>query len=358
MNCHYVKVKINSPNNVVCCKSSGEPVTQTDIILNGMWRYFMEDWSYIMNNPGFKLFAKQYKGCILGIYYLPNHNPLGTEYDFPTKRCYIINQCYDTYNQAELSLGMVFRYLNKCMGVGVTDIDGNYMIRPINELKFNSQKLSELCSSLDSKQLTDSDILDAIDLSDTSVIFAKDKKKLSLVLKRQNQCYQIMPDDATDSCLTTDYKERASYEFVLCDFIKFFNERNMIKKLRGSYRNIVCYLFNEYIIEWEKPTGYVMHNITPESITPPHVGYDHKDSIIPTYVPNTLTLKLCNEHILYRNIFKLLLANLKVMKSPKYCVYMNNEQIGTLNTIVQAISIIQTDSTPLTSKKKRNTKSL
>lgn len=360
INTHYVKIHIISPDNIICCKANGDRVTQIDIILNGMWRHFIEDWSYIKNNPGFRLFAKHYKGCIFGMYYFPNHNPLGTEYSFPTERCYLMNQCYDTYSHAELSISIVYKFLKKCMGVMVTDMDKRYTLIPVEELKFDDSRLDNLLDS--DEVLTGSGIVNCLYDDDEQPIMSKDRclDNLAVVLKSGHRCYEILPETTTDSCKVADYKERSSYEFVLCDFVKFFNERNMIGKLRGTYRNIVCYLFNEYITSWEKPSGYIKHNVNPEFIMPPHVGYDHKDSIIPAYVPNTLTRKLCDENLLYRNIFKLLLANLKTMKSPKYCVYMNNEQIGALNTIVQAILIIQTDKeiTANCKKSKKNQKAL
>lgn len=353
MNTHYIKINIISPNNVVCCKFTGEPVTQTDIILNGMWRHFMEDWSYIRNNPGFKQFAKQYKGCIIGMYYIPCHNPLGTEYDFPASRCYIINQCYDTYNRSEMSTFMAYRCLKQHMGVTTTDIDKRYIIKENKTFELSLPKLESFIQ--ENRQFSVSDILDLIKFNESDIIAKnKDPESLSLILRNGKTAYEITGKESTDSCHITDVKERSSYEFVLCDFIRFFNERNMISRLRGSYRNIVCYLFNEYIMSWEKQSGYIKHNVVPESICPPHVGYDHGDSIIPTYVPNMLTLDLCNEDVMYRNIFKLLLANLKIMKYPKYCVYLNKEQIGALNTIVQAISIISTDTTPFQKRKKKS----
>lgn len=344
MNTHYVKISIISPNNIICLKGNNEVVTQTDIILNKMWRNYIEDWTLIKNNPGFKEFAKRYIGCTLGLYYFPNHIPLGTEYEFKGERCYIINKIYDNYNKANISLNIAFKELKFYMGIsGLVNPDGKYSIAQDNPLYFDVIKLNEILDKI-SDTNTEEIIKDIKDAIVADFVYATDTKHVNYILKSDKHQYQLLDEDAPDSKNIIDSKERTSYEFVLCDFMKFFHQHNMMSKVRGSYRNIICYLFNEYITKFEAETHTLENNILPESIEPPHVGYDHGDSINDSvYVPNTLTRQLCNSSILYRNVFKLLLANLKVYKHKKYCVYMNDEQIGALNTIVHAIEIIKTD---------------
>ena len=69
----------------------------------------------------------------------------------------------------------------------------------------------------------------------------------------------------------------------------------------------------------------------------------HPDNIKPPYITNPKTLALCNESELYKNIFKILLANLKSIKKKKYCVYMNDKQIKQMNNIVKSIKNIKTE---------------
>lgn len=348
INAHYVKVTIQSPTSVICKKGTGEEITLVDMVLNKMWANFHEDWFCISSNPAFKEFAKEYVGCTLCMYYFPVHNPLGTEYDFHTQRCYVINQVYDNQYQRELSLDLAFNELSRNLGVsGKTDIYGRYTILKNKKLKFNDD-IRKVIENYNSSTI----ITDIINNIDKTNIIAKNKENADIILKYEKQQYQITSTDTSDSCGTLDNKERSSYEFVLCDFVKFFMSNNMMVKLRGTYINIVCYLFNEYITKHEALTGYIEKNVDPENLEPPHIGYKHGDFISIAYGVNPLTVSLC-DNPLYRNIFKLLLANLKIFKKAKFCIYMNPEQVGSLNTIVKAISIVKTDNYYSHKKKSR-----
>lgn len=171
---------------------------------------------------------------------------------------------------------------------------------------------------------------------------ASDMSDIELVIKdNKNNYYQLLRGykKADAPCNT----ERTSYEFVLCDFIKFVKSSAILERLRAAtYKQIVCQCFNEYIDIWERNRQYIQTNVDIAALAPPHIGFKHPDNINHTYIHNRRTLELCAESELYRNIFKILLANLKSKKQKKYCVYMNDNQINDMNNIVKTINHLKT----------------
>lgn len=164
----------------------------------------------------------------------------------------------------------------------------------------------------------------------------KNINDVSLVFRYDNKYFQINKEVHQ---YNSDSHEYSSYEFVLCDFLDFWKKEHerLIPNIRGTYRNIICYLFNEYITTRECIFHNIENNVNTEALEPMRFGYDHGDLIIPSYVPNLKSITLCKHH-LYRNIFKILLVNLQIFKKFKYCVYMSKEQVREFNNIAKTIN--------------------
>ena len=55
-------------------------------------------------------------------------------------------------------------------------------------------------------------------------------------------------------------------------------------------------------------------------------------------IPDATTITLCKEKELYKNIFKVLLVNLRREKDLKHCLLLNKASVGQWNEIVKVIS--------------------
>lgn len=323
---HYVKVKILGSKKIVCCKSDGRAVTSEDIILNKMWSDYVEDFAYLQTTQEFQDFIKENVGCTLGLFYFPCHKPINIKYNFKSDRLYILHQIYDNYEKYEKLLShnihpnihMPTDFSNIDKGFEIYYPEYHYISEPMADILYDTCKWEPTLKNSWCENIDD----------------------IEYIFHYKNRYYQISNNKEYN--IKPEHTERSSYEFVLCDFINFFNQFN-IEQLRGSYKQIVCTCFNAYIENWEKTTNYINNNVDASALLPPHIGYMHPDNIKPPYITNPKTLALCNESELYKNIFKILLANLKSIKKKKYCVYMNDKQIKQMNNIVKAIKNIKTE---------------
>ena len=172
--------------------------------------------------------------------------------------------------------------------------------------------------------------LDLINKDDKN-IFAKNQPE-GYIYKWNNNLYQL-----TFNKRSTIIPEKTQYEYLLCDFMNFCKNNGYQDKITQYYIKTVCSLFNDYIINWEEKYNNIKNNIDINSIEPPTFGtvYD----IGYEYIPDIITLNLCKSNILYKNIFKVLLANLKKGKDYNKCIYMNKKQVEYWNIIMKNIKI-------------------
>ena len=132
--------------------------------------------------------------------------------------------------------------------------------------------------------------------------------------------------------------EKSQYEFLLLDFIKFWNNTENIEHfLDNNYIKTVCNLYNLYISQ-ERKSGVIEKNIDPNSLQSPCIG--KRFDICYINIPDEQTINNCKESELYKNIFKILLVNLKRMKNENHCILMNNRTTEQWNDIVRTITNI------------------
>ena len=124
---------------------------------------------------------------------------------------------------------------------------------------------------------------------------------------------------------------------MLCDFIQYCKNRAYSEKITPSYTKTICNLFNDYIINWESKNNTIQKNINVESIESPNLGATFDMGY--EYIPDPVTKELCKESELYKNIFKVLLANLRKGKDSRHCIYMNKKQVDEWNNIMKNIKI-------------------
>ena len=124
---------------------------------------------------------------------------------------------------------------------------------------------------------------------------------------------------------------------MLSNFIKYCKLHAYTDKITQSYTKTVCNLFNDYIINNEKPTKFIENNIDIDSIENPNIG--QKFDIGYEYIPDQVTKTLCQESELYKNIFKVLLANLRKGKDFTHCIYLTKKEVDEWNMIMKNIKI-------------------
>jgi uncharacterized protein Usg len=250
-----------------------------------------------------------------------------------------LSQCYNTITKEEVNLDEAYtdfekvlndQYFKTAIGTGA-----NFM----KQYYFNVKDINGFFDKLYNDNF--SNIEDVLNVDTNKILNNNKLDKTSLIFSNKKKFYQINYETHEYNQVSQEY---TSYEFVMVDFLNFWktNYDWLIHTVRGTYRNIVCTLFNEYILNWEKDRHYLRDNIQVDAIVPPKSGYDHGDSINPVYVPNKITLKLC-EDPLYKNVFKILIVNLQIFKTYKYCVYMTKEQFNEFYEIVQIIHSLKSN---------------
>ena len=130
------------------------------------------------------------------------------------------------------------------------------------------------------------------------------------------------------------------------DFIRFWDELEDVDRFNtaGDYVKTVCALFNEYINNGEKYTHKIENNIDETSLEPPCLGTRFDMGL--EYVPDNTTRELCTEKVLYKNIFKVLLVNLKKPKKVQHCLLMNQDKVEQWNSIVKTIKNLTNNENP------------
>lgn len=313
---HYVSIKILSKHEIKIYKANGSELSRTDMILNSMWDKLILDWNYLKlsNNQWFE----KYAGYTIRLFYFPCAKPILTEYNEFTR--YVIDSI--TYLDkpisniqnimAELKIPSVYKIDFKHALIKIPQEDIRILFNSItDETNFN-----ELFKKL---------------VSPSNKLFAVNEPE-SYIFKWNNHLYKTDNND-----IRKVEAEKTSYEFMLCNFLKYVNSTNYQEKISGNYIKTVSNLFNDYIVNFEKKTNYLQNNIDAESLEPPYLGT--KFDISYDYIPDILTSQLCQESLLYKNIYKILLANLSRGKDIKHCIYMNRKQVDEWNNLVKYIKL-------------------
>lgn len=314
---HYITVEIISKNEIKIKKANGSEIDRVDLILNSMWNKLFLDWNYLKLSN--RAWFNSHLGYSIKMFYFPCDVPLLTKYDSSIR--YIFDKV--SFNNNDISVSCLksinfpdaYKVDYKCFQDkvgGACDIYEKYL----KESSENKKPLSEVFLSLIDK---------------SSKRYAVDEPE-GYIFKYNSRIYQISKNDNRKI-----EQEKSSYEFLLSDFIKFSKAHNYTDKITQSYTKTVCNLFNDYIINGEKKNHNIENNINVDSIESPYLGT--KFDIGYEYIPDQVTKTLCQESDLYKNIFKVLLANLRKGKDFTHCIYMSKREVDDWNIIMKSIKI-------------------
>jgi hypothetical protein len=314
---HYMYFTIEGKDKLKFYKANNKEISRVDLIINSMWNQFILDWTYIMykNSKWFNAHI----GYTFYMFYLPNNKPLSTTYniDRPT---YILDRILykgkmqsvkDTINDLIIDSPTYSIHIKK------------YIKK--NKLKFN----------IDNNTSKDVIINICKDLISYNNILAVDNKPEGFIYRWNNYTYQDILYTIDKPHIDT---ERTSYEFVLCDFLKFLKSINYMEYVTSKYVKTVCNLFNMYIINSESVTNTVSKNVNIDALDPPIYG--HSFDMTTTYIPDAITRQFVENNELYSKIFKILLVNLSKRKYLKHCIYMNKQQVDQWNALVGYLELV------------------
>lgn len=317
---HYIIVEIISANDIKIKKSNGNEIDRVDLILNSMWNKLFLDWNYLKLSN--KEWFTSHIGYSIKMFYFPCDTPLTVTYD--SKIRYVFDKVI--YNGVEYDPKNI---LSNIKFPDVYNVDYKCSLKKVDDpCKIYSDMLNNLSDDL---QITMQEVFLNIIDKENSKIFAANSPE-GYIFKYGNKIYQVL--------LTHRQKieqEKSSYEFLLSDFIKYCKLHNYTDKIGQSYTKTVCNLFNDYIINYEKQTHVIENNIDTNGIESPYLGA--KFDLGYEYIPDQVTKTLCQESVLYKNIFKVLLANLRRGKDFSHCIYMSKREVDDWNNIMKSIKI-------------------
>lgn len=315
---YYVTVEVISKNNIIFKKSNGKVIDRTDMILNSMWDRLLNDWNYfrMVNNEWFE----KHIGYKIHMFFFPCKSPIYTEYKDNVS--YVIDRVMfgKEYFKPE-SVMWNMQMLDK------------FNIHFIDTMKKKEFDVNEIAEKIHKSTDTVSDIFlsEVIDIEHSNV-FANNLPE-GYIIRCGKNAYQIIYDNEIERFVKS---EKSQYEYILRDFVKYWNEDKLWTMLDTSYIKTVCILFNSYIMNREKQTDEMKNNIDSDSIKNPYVGY--RFDINYNYIPDEMTIALCKENELYSNIFKILIVNLKQFKKSSNCVLIDSRVVDDWNNIVKNIT--------------------
>ena len=314
---------INIKRNKFSFLRSGRQLTGVDIILNSDYSPMMKDWELFrgLNEEWFT----SHGGCSIYVFYLPDSKPLGTEYK-PDVR-YIIDrivyrdETIDGFDGME-SLHMIEKFgiafkkrLNKRIGADYT----------------------EIATGFRNGTLTEEEVVRMISDCGQDNLFAVAEPEGYILRKGKKHIYQCLLSPSDDRHKEVTDSARSQYEFLLLDFLKFWDSIGDIYAHTdcGDYVKTVCSLFNDYC-QWQTQNGEPLrNNIEASGLEPPYIGRKPQTDF--RHIPNPKTVELCRNDILMENVLKVLLVNLQNEKRFDDCVLMNSSHTEKWNTIVKTL---------------------
>lgn len=315
---HYITVEIISRNEIKIKKANGNEIDRVDLILNSMWNNVFLDWNYLkLSNMDW--FASHI-GFTIKMFYFPCNTPILTEYN-PNIR-YIFDRVI--FNNTDLDVKEI---LSDIKFPDVYQVDYKCMQNKVeNPEKIFNDNINDV---LEHKTYINEMFIKLINTN--SKKYAVNNPE-GYIFKYKNKIFQTVSENTRiiDS-------EKTSYEYLLTNFVRYCKNSDYTDKISQSYTQTVCNLFNDFIVNFEKKTHTIEHNINVDSIENPYLGA--KFEIGYQYIPDQVTKTLCQESLLYKNIFKVLLANLRKGKDYKHCIFMSSKQVDEWNTIIKNIRI-------------------
>ena len=331
---YYVTVEVRSSGNVYR-KASGKKISREDYILNSMYGRLRKDWDmFRMANE--EWFSERI-GMKIHMFYLPCHKPILTEYK--PEVTYIIKDLECTKVSAVMSDLHHLPYASE-FGIDVDSIVKKCFDK-ISLPEDVNKKLNALVIDLKNPERdANADILRL--LADEQPYLWAAEKPEGYIFKMGKHIYQCNIGNSSSEERVAK-SEKAQYEYLLLDFIQYWkdldDEKDVYKMMvPGDYIKTVCNLFNDYLSSRELLTHKIEKNIDAKSLEAPCIGkrfdmgYD--------YIPDSKTLEFCRNNELYRNIFKILLVNLKRAKKPEHCLLLKPEKVDDWNNIIKIIANI------------------
>ncbi len=322
---YYVSVEIRT-KRLIFKKSSKKVIERTDMILNSMYGRMVKDFEL------FRLSNEQWfsahRGYTIYMFFLPCRKPILTEYISGTN--YIIDRIEAPdgrfLNDDEID---DFCQLSQCDKFG---------IKKLCEIN----KMSELDYSnivKDIKQGNETWIDEFVNFS-SSEIFAANLPEGYIFRYGKKYIFQFLFEKEKNNEQRVGQTEKAQFEYLLIDFINYWDNIDDINSILVSndYTKTVCQLFNKYINECEKYTHKIENNVDEMSLEAPCVGT--RFDLGYEYIPDSTTKSLCAKKVLYKNIFKILLANLSRKKEHKHCILLNKDKVEKWNEIVTTLKNI------------------
>ena len=323
---YYVSIEIHT-HRLVFRKANNRKITRPDMILNAMYGTLVNDWQYFrMANP--EWFTK-YHGARIYMFFIPSRCPIMTTYkdDIVYAVDRIVNASGKELSQEEVYSISGLTHAEK-FGIAMKEtlpksdvfVTGDI----IHKIRYNDQSW----------------VTDLLADDAGGYLLAAGQPEGYIVRMGRKYIYQTTSSPQTERNVST---ERAQYEYLLMDFIRFWESLDDIDRfISGSdYVKTVCALFNDYITTDERYTHKIENNIDEESLEPPCLGTRYEMGL--EYVPDKTTREICSEKNLYKNIFKVLLVNLRKQKNVKHCLLMNQEKTEQWNDIVRTLKNLTSD---------------
>ena len=317
---HYVCVEIIAKNEIKIKKANGKEIDRVDLILNSMWSKLFLDWNYLLLSN--KEWFENHVGYNIKMFYFPCEKPINTLYNEELRYIFdYVSFKDDIFDAQEILSDLKFPdaykvdykcFLNKA---SVSSIRAIYQ-HHIQKLLNGDEDFTTVFMRL---------------IGDDSKIYAKEKPE-GFIFKYNKKIFQI-----ENNKIEIESQEKSSYEFLLSDFIKFSKMHNYIDRVNASYTKTVCNLFNNYIINGEKLNHTIEINVDIKGIESPHIG--EKFDIGFEYIPDQVTKELCKESELYKNIFKVLLANLRKGKDETHCIFLTKKEVNDWNIMMKSIKM-------------------
>lgn len=326
---YYVSVEIHT-HRLLFRKANEKKINRQDMILNSMYGTLINDWQYFrMANPEW---FTQHHGDRIYMFYIPSRKPIMTSYKDDI--VYVIDRIIS-------GSGKELNQEDACSICGLTHADKFGISMKETLPKSDAYVTGDIIHKI--RKDDSSWISDLLSEDASAYLLSSGQPEGYIVRMGKKYIYQATSSPQTERDANT---ERAQYEYLLMDFIRFWDELEDVDRFNtaGDYVKTVCALFNEYINNGEKYTHKIENNIDETSLEPPCLGTRFDMGL--EYVPDITTRELCTEKVLYKNIFKVLLVNLKKQKKVQHCLLMNQDKVEQWNSIVKTIKNLTNNENP------------
>lgn len=329
---YYISMHILNKNELAFFKSNGKQIDRTDLVINEMWQKMFSDWYYFktvneiwfFNHIGFKV----------DFFYFPCDKPIQTKYRSDVR--YLISNIETLDGSLKSDDPQL-----EMDGLNMLD---EFHIKFKKQLKFKDFDIDEISEELlnilkNKSEETLSEFFEHIIEKTPDAIYAAEEPEGYIFRHNKKNKYAITKTDSEERKEMAT-SQKTQYEYLLLDFLKFFKESDNLESLFDhSYIRTVCQLFNSYILNWEKENENLESDVDSDSLQNPYVG--QRFDICYMNIPDGTTQRLCRESELYKNVFKILLVNLKKQKKEDGTyMLMTPKSVKEWNEIVDIISHI------------------